>query len=346
MSFSLKASLRKIEKTKKMTNNEWYSVRSMFGNTWAMFFIMIGARERGKSYAVMDRFLKDWKFRNKPFTWMRLKDTAQKKLLSNNASELIDPDLQRKYDLELTVKGHQVYDHGKKMCKVLCLSTFYNDKGVALYDNEYDLGYNIMLDEANLEEGERRQGDLAYQFVNQLENLVRSKKEKIRVCIVMNDTEKCGEILALFNFIPEEWGRYKVRKKRAVIDYIPNSEKYNERRKGTVADILMSEKSTFKNKRSIDKTLVYKGRLHHPTAIIMFNAETKFTLWDSKVIKTYNKEQCKTVIAMRPYLDKFFSTELRNTIFEVYDARGYLFRDLITYMKFSKSLELLKPRKN
>ena len=37
----------------------------------------------------------------------------------------------------LTDKGTDVFDHGKLMCRVLALSTFYNAKGQALYDNEY-----------------------------------------------------------------------------------------------------------------------------------------------------------------------------------------------------------------
>ena len=34
-------------------NNEWHSIRSMLGHTWAIFYGIIGAREAGKSYSVM-----------------------------------------------------------------------------------------------------------------------------------------------------------------------------------------------------------------------------------------------------------------------------------------------------
>ena len=120
----------------KLMDRQWYSVRSIFGNTWAYFFILLGAREAGKSYAVMRQFVKDWKDKGKPFTWLRLTEASQRKLLNNNADKFIDADLRRKFDLDLTVKGMQVFDHGKPMAKVLALSTFYNDKGVALFDNE------------------------------------------------------------------------------------------------------------------------------------------------------------------------------------------------------------------
>ena len=226
------------QKKAKLINKEWYSCRSLFGNTWAYFFILLGGREAGKSYDVMKRFLSDWKNKNKPFTWIRLTEASQKKMLSNKADKLIDADLRRKFDLDLTVKGVQVFDHGKPMCKVLALSTFYNDKGVALYDNEYDLGYNICLDEMNREQCERRTFDINYAFVNQMENLVRSTKDKLRIVLIGNTLEEASDILCSFEFIPEEWGRYYIRKKRAVIDYIPPSEKYLMRRKGTIADLL------------------------------------------------------------------------------------------------------------
>ena len=33
---------------------EWYNIRAVMGNNWAFFYILLGARERGKSYSVME----------------------------------------------------------------------------------------------------------------------------------------------------------------------------------------------------------------------------------------------------------------------------------------------------
>lgn len=326
----------------RLEEREWYSGRSIFGNTWAYFFILLGAREAGKSYDVMERFLKDWKYKGKPFTWLRLTEASQRKMLSNNADKFVDADLRRKYDLDLKVKGMQVFDHGKPMAKVLALSTFYNDKGVALFDNEYDLGYNICLDEMNREVGERKNFDINYAFVGQMENLVRSTKEKLRIVLIGNTLEEAGDILCSFNFIPEEFGRYKVRKKKAVIDYIPPTKAYLRRRKDTVADILAPNQSNFTNKIEVDKTLVFKGRLRKPTYVIMFTKDEKYTMWDGKIIKEYKGEKVP-VIPMRAYLDHVFSTEQRDTIISAFHNRGFFFRDLITQKKFKKAIELLKP---
>lgn len=333
----------KAYRKRKLMERDWYSTRSIFGNTWAYFYILLGARETGKSYGVMKQFVKDWKTKGKPFTWLRLTEASQRKLLNNNADRFVDADIRRKYDLDLTVKGMQVFDHGKPMAKVLALSTFYNDKGVALFDNEYDLGYNICLDEMNREKNEKRNFDIGYAFVNQMENLVRSTKEKLRIVLIGNTLEEAGDILCMFDFVPEQFGRYKVRKKKAVIDYMEPSKAYLARRKGTVADLLAPEDSTFTNEIKSDISKLYKGRLHKPTRIIMFDKNTKFTVWDSNIVAEYKNEKVP-VIAMRPYLDEQFIPELRDTVLELFNTRSLLFRNLITQKLFKKQLELLKPQ--
>lgn len=334
-----------IARNAEYKKSEWYGIRSLLGYNWAIFFVILASRETGKSYSVMEQFLKDWKRKKRPFTWLRLNEASMKKMLTNNAEKLVDPDLYRKYDLDLRVKGNTVYDHGEKMATVLALSTFANDKGVALFDKDFDLGYNIALDEFQLEKTQRSQGDIAYQFVQQMENLVRSKKENMRIFLIGNTLEEASDILTLFNFIPEEFGRYKIKKKRAVIDYLKPTEAYLNRRKGTVADLLMGDVSNFSNKIDFDRSLIYKGRLQRPTAVIHFTKTAKFTLWDGKVIAPWNGERSKTNISMRPYLDLIFNQALRDEMISIYDSRGFLYRNLITNKKFQKEIALIKPRK-
>lgn len=282
-----------IKRKRFMLNKEWYSLRSILGNTWAIFYFLLGGREAGKSYAVTDTYVRQWKQKKRPFYWLRLTDTSQQKLLKNNAEKLIDPDLRRKYDLDLITVGDGVYEVLERddknkvikkelMARVLALSTFYNDKGSGLFDKDFlndpNMFYNICLDEMNRELNEKRSFDILYAFTNQLENLVRSTKTRIRVICIGNTLEEASDILCAFNFLPEEFGRYKLKKKRAVIDYIEPSEKYKERRKGTIADILMPTASTFTNEIKVDDTLVTKERLIKPTTIIKFRNNIKFTV--------------------------------------------------------------------
>lgn len=343
----IRASYEYAQKKAKYLNKEYYSLRSILGNYDTFFKILIGGREAGKSYAVMDFFLRQWKTKNKPFTWLRLNDKSLQKMLANNADQLIDADLRRKYDVDIKVKGQQVFDGGKPMAKVLCLSTFYNDKGVALYDNEYDLGYNICLDECAREAtAEKRMFDINYAFVNQMENLVRSTKEKMNIFLICNYLEEAADIMCLFEFIPEHFGRYYLHSKKAVVEYIPPSEKYLKRRQGTIADLLAPNASTFTNRTDIDKTLLTKNRLVKPLYIIKFGKtkDTWFTVWNTCIIAEYNGEKTQ-VIPMRPYLDEIFNTEARDMVIVNFDNRYYMFHNLFTQRNFKRQLEMLKPRK-
>lgn len=350
----------------RIIDYEWYSIRHMLSYAnWALFYILLGGREAGKSYSVTDFFCRQYKNKGIPFVWMRLTEKAASKLLQNNAEKLIDPDLRRKYQLDLVTSGNNVYEvtrrsrpdkNGKTkilekrlMARVFALSTFYNDKG-SIFDkdflNDLTMRYNIAVDEFQREKNEKNTFDILYALTNQLENLVRSTKDRTKIFFLGNTLEEASELLCAFNFIPEEFGIYKLKKKRCVIEYIEPSESYLKRRKGTIADILMPTASTFTNKIDADTTVIDRSVLTKPVRVIKFSKEKKdwFTVWNSNIIAKYNGEQ-KPAIAMRPYIDELFMTELRNTIMEQFDTRCFKFRNLITFKQFQKQLELLRPRK-
>ena len=386
--------LHQIGKKNKVLEREWYLLRSILGYWWAIFYFLLGGREAGKSYAVTDFFVKQWKEYGRPFYWIRLSEASKKKLLNNNAEKLIDPDLRRKYKLELMTNADCVYEITKRdkktgkikekklMARVLDLSTFYNDKGSGLFDKDFlndpKMYYNICLDEMNREANERKTFDIVYAFVNQLENLVRSTKQRIRVICIGNTLEEASDLLSAFNFLPEQFGRFKLVKnkkllmqylkeldaaktdaqkrkvnqkykhidfgKRAIIEYIEPGSAYQDRRKGTIADIVSPTASTFTNEVKIDNSLITKARLIKPAYAIQFTRDDIFTVWDSNIVAPYNGEKVQ-VVPMRPYLDKFYNLERVNNIIELFDSRCFLFRNLITQKKFKKCLELLKPRK-
>lgn len=324
---------------------EWYTIRSIMGNQWAFFYILLGARERGKSYSVMEYCLRQWRYHKTPFTWIRLNEASTKKMLSNNASQMVDPDLYRRFNLELKVKGNQVFDHNELMATVLSISTAHNDKGVALFDKDYTGNFNIVLDEFQLEKSQRRTFDVSYNLVVELENLVRSRKEKIHIFMIGNTTEEASDILSMFNFIPQDFGVYKLRSKKCVIDYMPNSEAYNKRRKGTVGDILAGDTSNFTNSIETDVSCVDKRRLITPMYIIKFSKDKSdwFTVWNNNIIAQYNKEK-KPGIAMKRYIDEAFDPARRDEIFAMNDVKALKFHNLLTQKKFRYQLSLIKKQ--
>lgn len=223
------------------------------------------------------------------FYWFRLTDTQQKALLANGAGDLIDPDLKRKFNLKTCTKGNIVYTYKEKerknkngktitekvdqqeFCRVMACSTFYNDKGRGYFDNEYDGEYICILDEMNREQSEKNSFDIVYAFVNQLENVLRSTNKKVKVIMIGNTLEEASDLLSALNFIPDGFGRYKLKRKLAVVDYIRPNEKYMERRKQATANMMMGQASTFTNEIELDRSLICSKReRQRPTAIIKF----------------------------------------------------------------------------
>lgn len=328
-----------------------------------MFYILLGGREAGKSYSVTDFFCRQFKNKGIPFTWLRLTEHAARKLLQNNAEKLVDPDLRRKYDLDLVTSGNNVYAvkrtepneagetkiiEKKLFARVYALSTFYNDKG-SIFDKDFlndpNMRYNIAIDEFEREKGEKNTFDITYSLVNQLENLVRSTKERTKIFFLGNTLEDASDILCAFNFIPEDFGIFKLKSKRCVIENIAPSDAYKARRKGTIADILMPTASTFTNKIETDNTLVNKSPLVTPEYVIKFTKDKShwYTVWNGNIIAKYNGEK-KQVVAMRPYLDEVFSPELQKQMITLFDTRSFNFRNLICFKQFQTDMANLKPR--
>lgn len=285
-----------------------------------------------------------------------------KKLLQNNAEKLIDPDLRRKYNLDLVTNGPNVYEITKRdknnkivkkelMARVLAVNTFYNSKGNAYYDKDFlndpKMYYNIAIDEFQREKNERNTFDIMYALTNQLENLVRNTKQRIRVIFIGNTLEEASDVLCSFNFIPNDFGRFKLHSKRCIIEYMEPTEAYKNMRKGSIADILMPESSTFTNKVETDVSLINKKRLIKPSYILKFTKDKAdyFTVWDDKIITKYNNEKVRT-IAMRPYLDHMYNADQVAGIIARFDARAFQYKSLIDFKTFQKNIQSLKPRKN
>lgn len=354
---------------KKIPNREWYSLRHMLSYlNWAEMVVLLGGREAGKSYSVTDFFCRQYKYRHIPFYWIRLTEDQMKKLLQNNAMNLVDPDLRRKYGLDLITNGNVVYNvtsrskpgkdgkqrilHKEVFAKVYCLSTAYKDKG-SLFDKDFlsdpNMRYNIALDEFEREPGERNTFDIVYNLATELETLVRSTDERLRVFFLGNCLEDASDILASLNFIPEEFGIFKLKSKRCVIENIEPSEKYLKRRANSISNILMPNNASFKtNKLMTDTSLVDKRPLSIPKWLIKFTKDSLkwYTMWDNGIIKRYNKECIKRTktIAMRPYLDELYDINDVNLIFDQFFSRSLRYHSIMDFKCFQNDLSLLKKR--
>ena len=190
----------------------------------------------------------------------------------NNAAKMFEPLLVRKYKLEnVKVKGDSIFIGKLLLCRVYGLSNAYNNKGAAIFDASTFKGVNIIIDEVALEKGQRRTFDVVYNLKMQIENIVRSERENVKIFMMLNNTEDCPEIMSIFKFIPLEFGVYKLKRKHCVVDYIANNKAYDERRKKALANEIDNGTGNFTNKVARDLSLITKERLVKPLYVVKFS---------------------------------------------------------------------------
>lgn len=346
----VKAIKERQDARKRHVQSRWYTreLKSLLGNTWAMFFIILGGRMTGKSYALTDYLCNQKRKKGDRVKnyWMRISETSTKFMLANKAQKLVDPDLVRKYHLDLSTKGMEVYNRGEPFMTVIPLSAMAKMKGVAFYDKDYTGDINIVLDEFQLEQGEKRTSfDILYNFIGMIENIARTTKSRMRIFLVGNTLEEASTILKAFNFLPEGFGRFYLKRKRCILDNIEPTEEYLKDRKGSAADILGgNEMSNYTNEIRKDLSMINKGRLKQPQYLIKFGKtrDKIFVVWENNTITRYKGQPVRSTISMRPYLDELFNVERRNTVLEIYDVKGYKFDTLITLSYFQDELKKLR----
>ena len=333
---------------KKRALARFVNLNSMNGNDWAIFRIIVGGRMTGKSYSVTDRLcaLRRKLGDDVKCYWLRISTLSTQQLLCNKANKLVDPDLKRKYDLDLSTKGNVVYNRGKEFCEVYPLASFGKLKGVGFYDKDFKGKYFIVLDEFQLEQGEKRTSfDILYNFLGMVENIARTTKNNIEIWLLGNTLEEASTILKAFNFLPETFGRFYLKRKRAIIDNLEPTEEYLKDREGSVAQLLGGDNmSNYTNELTKDRKLICKDRLVRPTTIIKFSSNPSdwFVLWDGHIIRRFSGQSCTSCIAMRPYINEWFNKEKKQTIIDMYDAEAFRFSTLVDQTYFKDALSRVR----
>ena len=350
----------------------YYTMHSVLGVHWWNWIWSIGARGRGKSYAGVDTVLdfgKKYGQENVKCYYFRISDLSVKSMLANKARKAIDAKLVRKYDLDITTKANTIYNRGKPLMDFYALvSAAKTGKGVAEYDPDFLNQYYkdgkkrfifIIIDEFMMAEGVEKKsvGNPVDQFKIFIENILRDQEQlPYRAVMIMgfaNSVSECNDFLAqLAGFIPETPGRYYLKRKHMIVDNIPNSKAYLEKRKKSIgADIMdYDNDANYTNvvKRDLE-SLMNKGRqLIRVTTLLKFSKDPKdwFCVYDGRYIRRYRGETVNKnlIVGMKRHLDNFFDPDIVKDVFEMYDARAYIYADLISQATFAAQLKLLKKQ--
>ena len=368
------ATAQKAKREKKM-RGLYYTTRSLMGIPWWSFAWIIGARGQGKSFSGLDTvlsFQKRYGIENVKCYYFRMSDLSVKSMLENRAAKAIDALLVRKYKMQISVKGSTVYNHGKPCITFYALvSAAKKGKGVAEFDPDF-LGKRpidpktgkpvkrfvfFILDEFMMAEGvERRSvGDPVAQFKIYFENIMRDQERldypAFRCFGFANAVAECSDFLAqIVGFIPEITGRFPLKRKHMIVENIPVSDKYIEKRKKSYGADLMDydNDSNYTNEIKRDlETLIPKSRqLNRPTCIIKFKKDPAewFTVWDGNIIRRWNGQNCSNTLPMIRYLDDVYDEERAKSVIERYDARAFRYADLISQATFGAKLKLIKAK--
>lgn len=348
----------------------YYTFRSLNGYHDIRYFWLIGARGRGKSYAAVEElcsYAQKYGQENIKAYWFRISDLSVKAMLNNKAKKAIDAMLVRKYDLELTTHANELYNRGKPFITFNALvSAAKVGKGVAEYDPEFldkrPEGVKrfvfVIIDEFMVDETQEKKsvGDPLSQFRIFMENIFRLQQpldyDAVKVIGCANSVSECGEWLGrLCGFIPEQPGRYVLKRKHTIVDQIPNSQAYIDKRKTAItADIMDLDDANYTNKikRDIELLADKHHRYTHIENIIKFSKDPThwYTLWDGNIIRKYSNQPYSRdkVIAMKRYLDEAYSEELAKSVLQRYDSRAFKYSDLLSLANFASELKIIKGK--
>lgn len=342
-------------------------------------YLILGSRGRGKSVISLDAPLaakKKYGYDNVKIFYFRLSDLSIKAMLANKASKAIDPILVQKYDLDITCKSGTVYDHGKELIQFYPLvSAGKVGKGVNLYDAKYlnDRPINpktgkrikrfiyIILDEFLMAEGVEKKttGNPVDQWKIYLEAILRDQErldyDAVKIFYLANSVSECASFMGqLFNYIPTpgDFGIKKLTRKHCIVWNVPNSQAYlDKRKKSYTADIMDYDNDpNYTNvvKRDLETIMPKRRKLNKVTQLLMFTKQPSdwYCVYDGKYIRRYKNETVsKNIkIAMVRHINETFYPEVVKEIFSMYDARAFMYADLISQASFSAKMKELKSR--
>lgn len=334
-------------------------------------FVYTAVRGVGKSVISVETAIilkRKYGYENVKCFYFRLTDLSVKAMLANKASKAIDPYLIDKYNLEITCKGNIVYDHGKPLIEFYALvSAGSKGKGVNLYDcNFFQKGKKRFVvtiwDEFLMAEGIEKKsiGDPVEQYKIYKEAILRDAEvikdyDAVYNFLLANNVSECAAVTgALYNYIPDpnNYKRVKLTRKRAMFWNVPVTEEYIKKRKNSYNANIMDYKNdpNYTNlKKDMSLIKPKHARLVKVTSLIKFHKQDKakwFCLYDNKYIRQYRGETVSKdkIIPMRRYLDELFNPEMVTMVFDRFDARGFMFTDLMSMALFQTQLKLLKTK--
>lgn len=200
---------------------------------------IIGARGRGKTFAVKEHLINDFLLKNRRFVWCRDSAADCEKLAEDNGLKFLEdiglmncPGLD-----EIKVKGWSIYVNGKNAGEMMPASLYQSYKG-----DSYQSVYNVNYDEFIPESIVRHKVGVRAK-VNTMSTVFRLREEG-RVFMTSNALDRGDEFLQFLGVDLFDFGFYVNRKMGFVLHYADNSAEFDlKNSKGLVGKLLLNANS-------------------------------------------------------------------------------------------------------
>lgn len=372
---SVRSACNKQNKAKKRAELGLYlNTNHVFSYHGITDFIYTAVRGIGKSVISVETVIQlkeKYGYENVKAFYFRLKDDSVKAMLANHAEKAIDPHLINKYNLVITVKNNIIYNRGKVLIEFYPLvSAGSKGKGVNLYDCNFFTNYYkdgkkrfvvTIWDEFLMAEGVEKKsvGDPVAQYRIYREAILRDAQrmpyDAVYHFLLANNVSECASVTAqLYNYIPDDNNhkRVKLTRKHAMFWNVPITDAYREKRKNSYNANIMdydNDPNYADLKRDMSLIKPKRQRLLRVSALIKFDKfdhKKWFCLYDSRYIRLYHGEKVAKdlVIPMKRHLDEIFSPEMVLSVFDRYDAKAFMYSDLISMACFKAEMKLLKQK--
>lgn len=347
-----------LEKKKKYPYNPMYYYPNKllsYDPKYYWFYICIGSRGRGKTVSAWRWVLRRFVKYGEMFIWLRLTDAPIKKMARNNSSTIVPKFILDQLGIDsIFIKGTTVYanfvEDGRTITKMVgimdSISTFYTTKG-----NNMEAFTNVVFDEINREISERNTFDVVRAFINQIESIARLRK--IRVLMLGNTISDTSDILSIFNFIPREFGIYKLTRKHTIIEYLEDSEEFKKARKESLAGVLLGKNDdvaqSFTNIANSAMTNIEKYNKHRQLYIFYVDSTRAFGVYERKDAlsgleglyvgevrgENYTKFKISPFLTCQAYYDK----DIYNTFLELIAVNKIYYETSIIRQRFIVALK-------
>ena len=295
--------------------------------------------------------------------YFRTSDASIKALLT--PEKAVDPFLVDKYNMEITKRRNQVFDHGRLLYEAYSLTTAANvGKGVNLYDCNWfksdkkrfivTIWDEFMQDEGV---GKKSIGDPVKQYMIYREAIFRDAKRQpynaVYNLFLANNVSECANVTGqLFGYIPNPSNhrRTKLTRKKAVFWNVPITEEKKKAIKESYNGPLISSEDPNYSDVQRDMSLLKKKetKIHKVTALIKFSRFKRdwYCLYDSKYIRAYRNESVRKDLSIAMYrnIEELFNPERTKAILETNDSRGFIFCDLMSMASFNARMKEFKTK--